>query len=164
MNRPAVDDEMSVSQDDEQSYYDDYDNEEEEEEEEEVEEDEQLEDVFEVLKVTESPYRIALLKNMEEANARESLKKANQISVAKRTQESFCKPTFVLESVKQKGREMNNLFWRGQVDIHEDEEGFNDLVHSAVDNKSSNVLVRMRGNKLTPKQAEVKLLRIASKI
>ncbi len=146
---------MSFSEDE---YYDEHDGGEEELD--------AMDAYFKRMAMIESPYLVALKKNIDEAKQRqENAKKANEYAKKQMQQQrELRQPTYILEKVKQKGREIKNFAWRGEVDVCEDEEdGFNDLVHAAVDNKSSNVLVRMRGNKLTAKQAEVKMLRIAEK-
>lgn len=119
-----------------------------------------------------APYRAALLHNLDTIVASQQFDYQNSSSNTKCTKMQKT-PTFLVRDVPRSVHRMcNNRV--GDVDPLADDDAVTSglggggaclsaLVHAAVDNKMSQVLVRKRGNRLTVKQQEVKALRIATK-
>ena len=108
-----------------------------------------------------SPWKKMLLKNIDESLAKQSNeKKRNEAP----KQKVFCtKPVFQLTNVANTiQRNPDNRIGDNDV-IEVDEDDVSSLINTAIDNKSSNVLVRSRGKRLTEKQKEIKSKRIAIK-
>jgi hypothetical protein len=117
-------------------------------------------------KNTPCPFKAALMKNIDEArNAQDSERQSRRDGQCgvKPVQRVFCsKPIFQIQEIKKSAqRVLTNRI--GDAEVFMEDEDVGTLTEASIDCKGTINLVRLRGNRLTSKQAEVKAKRIKAK-